>query len=718
MKRSLSRLAAIAPLALLASGTAQVLAAPQVPPSDEAPSFPAEVELVTVDVVVVDADGNPVTGLTRDDFTVLEDGAPQLTSSFEAVELLPPAPPSQAADAPTTPRPRVSRNDDEGDSGRIFVVAFDDVNLTAFSAHRAKGAAAEFLERGVREGDRVMLASTSGDVWWSERMPEGREALTQMLKRLEGRQVEDLSPERITPWEAMQIELYRNRDVAFRVTRRLEKYNAMPAGLTPRPMQRDALDHPLLLSRAREVYLGAASRTRLTLEALDRVLVSLAPAKGRKAVVLISDGFIYDTSLDGLKRVVESAQRSNVVVYFVDARGLDGMPVEMTAQFGLAPEARDMGINAMGGEYLGAAAFLEGDLSSEGTQNIALESGGFTVKNTNDLAAGIDRVARESEAYYLIGYYPKNRSRDGSFREIRVEVERAGVEVRARRGYYAPSPGDSERAADAPPDFQPSLDSPYDLPDIPLRMGHFVFQESLLGRARVLVVADVDVRELEFREVEGRSVDSLEYIMVVAHRETGAHHRYDEKVELDLQPGTREALEESWYSIAKQFDLDAGEHQARIVVSDAASGRVGSVIHDFEVPPLGELRTSSPILTDQVQQGAARPRPVLRLPRRYSSDSVLYCEYEVYGAKTDGNGMPRVAAGYAIRSRDGAVLAHVGPTLIRPSSLGQLSRLVAAPLDGVPPGEYELVLSVSDELAGSEISVREPFEVVAADGGA
>jgi hypothetical protein len=64
------------------------------------------------------------------------------------------------------------------------------------------------------------------------------------------------------------------------------------------------------------------------------------------------------------------------------------------------------------------------------------------------------------------------------------------------------------------------------------------------------------------------------------------------------------------------------------------------------------------------------------------------------------------------------VLAHVGPTLIRPSSLGQLSRLVAAPLDGVPPGEYELVLSVSDELAGSEISVREPFEVVAADGGA
>jgi len=393
------------------------------------------------------------------------------------------------------------------------------------------------------------------------------------------------------------------------------------------------------------------------------------------------------------------------------------MPVEMTAQFGLAPEARDMGLNSLGGDYLGAATFLEGDLSSEGTQNIALESGGFTVKNTNDLGVGINRIARESEANYLIGYYPRNRTRDVSFREIEVKVARRGAEVRARRGYYAPSPDDAPRAAEGrQPDFQPALDSPYAQPDIPLRMGHFVFQESLLGRARVLVVADVDVKELELREVEGRFVDSLDYIMVVARRETGEHQRFDEKIELDLQPQTRAALEKSWYTIAKQFDLDAGEYQARIVVSDAQSGRMGSVIHEFEVPPLGELRTSSPILTDQVQQGGDRPRPVLRLPRRYSSDAVLYCEYEVYGAKTDASGMPRVSAGYSIRSRDGVALAGAEPTPIRPSSLGQLSRLVAAPLGGAPAGEYELVLELIDELADQRIEVREPFEVVAREG--
>lgn len=717
MKRPLLAFGVVAVLVLVQGSVRPALAARQEPPSDEAASFPAEVELVTVDVVVIDEDGNPVTGLSPDDFTVLEDDQTQAIDSFEAMELPPPPEERGESGSAPPPRPRVSYNDQKRDTGRTFAVVFDDVNLTAISAHRAKGAAAEFLQRGVREGDRVMLASTSGDIWWSARMTEGRGALTEMLKRLEGKQVTDLSPERITPWEAMQIEIYRNRDVAFRVTRRLEKYNAFAAGLTPRPMQRDALDHPLLLSRAREVYLGASSRTRLALEALDRMLVSLAAAKGRKGVVLISDGFIYDTTLDELKRAVASAQRSNVAVYFVDARGLEGMPVEMTAQFGLAPEARDMGINALGGDYLGAATFLEGDLSSEGSQNIALESGGFTVKNTNDLGAGIARIARESEAYYLIGYYPSNRARDGKFREIDVEVARPKVEVRARRGYYAPLPEGAPRAAaGSGPDFQPALDSPYDQADIPLRMGHFVFQESLLGRAKVLVVADVDIRELDFARVGDRFVDSLEYIMVVAQRETGAHHRFDEKIELDLQPRTRAALNQSWYTIAKQFDLDAGEYQARIVISDAGSGRIGSVIHEFEVPPLEEFRTSSPIVTDQVQQGP-RPRPVLRLPRRYESDAVLYCEYEVYGAASDESGMPRVVAGYAVRSRDGATIHQVEPTPIRPSSLGQLSRLIAAPLNEAPPGDYELILTLTDETAGRTIELREPFEVVSASEG-
>ena len=128
--------------------------------------------------------------------------------------------------------------------------------------------------------------------------------------------------------------------------------------------------------------------------------------------------------------------------------------------------------------------------TTEGAESLAADSGGFTVRNSNDLAAGLKRIADETRAYYLIGYNPTNTAHDGAFRKIEVKVRgRRGLEVRARKGYYAPS--DPARRARRPrpgtdPVFQAALDSPYELEDIPLRMTHVVREETTLDRgARV-----------------------------------------------------------------------------------------------------------------------------------------------------------------------------------------------------------------------------------------
>src|SRR6185436_19681646 len=119
-------------------------------PDTQSPSFPSQIEQVTVDVVVTDKKGAPITGLGREDFALSEDGDPQNIATFEAVQL-PPATPSTAP----VERPRVSTNTAaEIHSGRTFVVLFDDIHLTPFQSRRAKGAVQEFLTSGVREGDR------------------------------------------------------------------------------------------------------------------------------------------------------------------------------------------------------------------------------------------------------------------------------------------------------------------------------------------------------------------------------------------------------------------------------------------------------------------------------------------------------------------------------------------------------------------------------------
>ena len=191
------------------------------PPDAAAPTFPAEVEQVTVDVVVTDKKGVPATGLTAADFQIFEDDKPQKIASFDAVEV----PATASATTPT--RPRISTNTSaETRTGRSFVVVFDDIHLTPHQALRAKGAVAEFLRTGVREGDRVSLVATGGGAWWTTRMEAGRDELIAMLKRLDGRHIPDNAPDRMSDYEAMRIHVYRDQQTEMVVARRFETFGA------------------------------------------------------------------------------------------------------------------------------------------------------------------------------------------------------------------------------------------------------------------------------------------------------------------------------------------------------------------------------------------------------------------------------------------------------------------------------------------------------------
>jgi hypothetical protein len=145
------------------------------------------------------------------------------------------------------------------------------------------------------------------------------------------------------------------------------------------------------------------------------------------------------------------------------------------------------------------------------------------------------------------------------------------------------------------------------------------------------------------------------------------------------------------------------------------------VIHGFEVPPLGSLRVSTPVLSDAVEPPKAGdegvPVPILKVEPTFPARGVLYVQFDVYDAATDPatRGLPRVSAAYEIRRRDGVVLARARPSIIVPTSLGQLSRVSGIPLQGASPGDYELVLTVADEIAGKDLVVKESFRLTAGE---
>ncbi len=712
----------VAPVVLMLASAAALLAQdaakPAAPPAAAAaaaqeappPTFPAQVEQVIVDLVVTDKKGNAIRGLKQQDLTVLEDGTPQSVVSFEAVVL-----PDQPSEAPPPP-PRVTVNTTpEERRGRTFVIVFDDMNITPWKANQAKAAVASFLEKGTREGDRVTLISTAGGTWWTARMESGRAKLLDMVKRFDGRFIPDTSNERMTDWEAMRIYVYHDPIVVERVMRRYETYGV---GSTLNRTQDSSgragtVEDPYINGRASEVYYQAVTRLRTTLEGLERALNGLATAKGRKSVILVSEGFIHDLNVDEFKRVNEASRRSNAAIYFLNARGLEGMPIAMTAQFGPALPDQDIGF-----------AFAETFEAVAGAEVVASDSGGFVVRNTNDLSGGIQKIANETQAYYLLGYIPSNAARDGKFRKIQVKLANGkGLQVRARKGYYAPN--DTGRTAMAPkkgidPVIQGALDSPWAEDAIPLRMTDYVGDERTLGKAAVLVATEVDIRALKFEEKDGRSLADLQFLLVVAHRESGEYFRYDQGVSMKLQPATRERFGYLWYPIVRDFELKSGDYQAKIVVRDAKTGRVGTVIHEFEVPPLGNLRLSTPVLSDTRAASPATegvPGGILTVlaRREFPSGSDLFCQFEVYGAKKDEKtGMPRVTQGYVVTRPDGSVLTGTQPSTINPTSLGQVMRTFGFRLADAPPGDYEIVMAVRDDIAGQSIEVREPFKVIEA----
>jgi VWFA-related protein len=685
--------------------------APSPPPPPEARVFPAGIEQVTVDVVVLDRQGRVVPGLTREDFTVLDEGKAQEIQTFEVVQ--PPAAGVGAVPAPGPgARPRLATNTVvPGARGRQFVIVFDDIHLTPVHAQAAKAAVAAFLEKGAQEGDRVLLAATGGGAWWTTRLTAGRADLLGVLKALEGRRLLDNAGDRLTDFEAMRIFVYHDAPVALRVMARLDRYG----GTSRQDMQANrertggtdlaGIIDPYIELRASEAYFKLKSRMDLTLRVLGRALRSLDDTKERKAVILVSEGFVNDPSNPALQQVTEAARRANAAIYFIDTRGLQALSLGYSAEFGPPLPDQDR-----------MAAIADVSTEGEGAVSLASDTGGFSVRNTNDFAAGTVRVGRESSSYYLLGYNPGAIVRDGKFRKLEVKVRGRGYSVRARRGYYALPEGESASASAAmvpkgtDPVLQRALDAPGVSDGVPLNLTAFVQQAAGARHARVTLAAEADVSAVGAREVEGRQVATLETLLVVQHRDSGEMQRRDQTVQLELRPAP--PGQPVWYAFTREVELPAGVQQARLIVRDTVRKRVGSVVLDFEVPPLDGLRVSTPVLADRLLPTLdGTLAPALTVRPAFPAGGQLYCGYDVFDAARGPDGRPQVKAGHALRRRGGALVGESAPSPIQPTSIGALSRLIQIPLAGTPPGDYELVLTVEDSISGQKREVVEPVTI-------
>ena len=523
-------------------------------------TFRVEVNYVEVDAFVQDAQGNPVTDLTANDFELLEEGTPQKVSSFAMVNL-----PIELSDRPlyaTAPvEPDVRSN--VTSEGRIYVILLDDLHIHPTRAPRVRAALRQFVQENLGTNDLAAVVSSRGYSADSQDFTNNPRLLTYAIERFTGK----------VPFETPETDLV------------LGVGQATPADPT----------------RQEE-----AQRARTLMQSMRTLGDFLGGVRGRrKTIIFVSEGIGYDIYntmdlaggaatgiMEDSEKAVASLTRANVSVYAIDPRGLvDG---ERLAN------AREMD----------QAGFRR---SQDSLRVLAAQTGGFAAVNQSDLAGAFDRIVRENSSYYILGYYPTNERRDGAFRKVQVQVRRPGVQVRSRRGYVAPR-GDAPRVG---PRFNgalsaaaaTALSSPLPVKGVPVHLFAAPYKGSS-DKAAIDVAIEFDPSALGFTERNGTFTEEVEIIYSATEPAGKIHTPIRHALTLALEPDTFEQAKARGIRVLSNMELPPGRYQLRAAVGNR-DGAAGSVLYDLEVPDFRKSRLgmSGISLTSAAASRVATARP-------------------------------------------------------------------------------------------------------------
>jgi len=435
--------------------------------AQEQPTFRSRITYVEADVIVTDAEGRFVPGLTAADFEVLDRGKPQRIEFFEEVRLALPQPDGVPARA-SAAAPDVATNEGAA-AGRLYLLVFDDLHISRANTIPVREAARLFVERFVAPDDLVAVACTSGRTDALQDFTTDRARLLSAVQAFDGRAL---------------------------VTAAAERAKNLEIGLGPRDY------------RVEERFQRAAS----TYQTIGRLADRLAPLRGRRKTMLVfsegthmPDGVlrrptdVHDPKHDfpdprpgsaadaheirrALVQAVSAANRANVHIYPVDPNGLGTASLDVTLQIPMDEATRALGVTleSFDVERLGGQTSL---------QTLAALTGGSAAVWTNGFEEGFSRVVRDSSNYYLLGYSPSPPPAEGSFASLSVRVKRPDVVVRARPGYYVAKPETARRAAAGNPALDDLLNAPLPVPDLPMRLAAAAFRETR-RHAALLVAID------------------------------------------------------------------------------------------------------------------------------------------------------------------------------------------------------------------------------------
>ena len=579
-------------LCLAQAGGQQAQTTAEMTTKDAPIAFSTAVDLVLVPVVVRDAKGHAVGDLTKDDFLLFDKGKPQVITKFsidkaETPPILPDT--SLETDADGNPRTKPPGTAVAAPLASHFIVwVFDDVHLSFGDLAQTRVAAKRVLKESFEPGTRASIYTTSGH---------------NQLDFTEDRDKLDATLDEIKPWPTIPTGAATDcPDISYyQADRMINAGDAQALAVAQadylscfdsaqvknqanaaraQGQQFDvaaAIATPVRMAAIKALEIGNQD-TRNTLLVLKALVKRMQAMPGSRSIVMVSPGFhlVDDHRIDEMD-IINSAIRNNVVISALDARGLYALTPGAKAESD--PGHIDPLTNSTKLNYA-----LEVERSNEDImEELAQATGGAFFHNDNDFFAGLKLVATQPEYIYVLGFAPTGLKFNGSYHTLKVTLKNgAKLELQARRGYF-----ERHHLQNAEEQAQEELKDAFfsrdEIRNLPVDL-HTQFFKTGDYKARLSILASVDIRRLRYKKAEGRNNDTLTVVGGVFDKDGKYVVGSQKTINLKLKDETLGTIPEAGITVKSNLDVASGSYIVRLVVRDSEGEVMSALNSALEIP--------------------------------------------------------------------------------------------------------------------------------------
>ena len=658
------------------------------PQAQQRPVFRSIREVVSIDVIVRDRDGNIVRGLTQADFEIREDGQPQELLNFTFQEVTDKAPINAAAptellagveakmaepvrSATSAAEATTPMTSDALAGRRLIVLLFDTSSMEPEDVQRAVDAARRYVKEQMTDADLVAVATVGSTLGVLTDFTGERERVDTVLGRL----------------------AYTDGLATAPPDASTAASDEAAAAATEEPATTEASELDMFNNDVR-------------LRALRTLAETLSPIEQKKAIVYFSAGMQRSgqDNLVELRAAINAAVRAHVAIYPIDTRGLQAV-----VPGGDARQSSGRGQDMFSGRGV-AQQFSRLSSSQDTLTSLAGDTGGRAFTDTNDFGEAFTRVQRDMSAYYLLGYSSTNQTKDGRFRRVQVRLKREGLRVESRAGYYAGRDFAHTNRGDRETQLQEQLFAEVSATEVPVLVTGGFFR---LAADRYYVPISVAVPGSVITVPAGKDKATLDVLGLVRDEQGRPVGRIRQT--MDLAGAAASTLEGKQVLYQSGVTLPPGRFALKVVVRENTNGAMGSFETAVVVPELKQapVKVSSVVLSTQLQQQASRGRsdnPLVRdgaqlipnVTHVVGRDQKLFFYFEVYEPATAEAAAPDLRASLAFYR--GKIKVLETPVVERtaldaPERKAAVFRL-EVPADAFKPGLYTCQVNIIDMAAG------------------